>query len=196
MVADINEILLNKRDRESILLIPEGADIPDYFEERMYFCMDSFNENRIVVPSSNLYFASYSREIIPSPDNEHDYNEFLEKNLLGNFAEWRIITGIREPALLIKSSLIDDIGVLDDRYSTLNYALADYGFKTMQAGYRILLNQEAFIYIRGINFYDNSFNYDDQRKLINKWGIDAAAFLETLDYRSDAVSSSQEVDAD
>lgn len=184
MVREINRILLNRRESECLLLMPEDSRIPDYFEERMYFCLNSFSENRIVIPASNLYFASYSREIIPSPENERDYNEFLIKNLLGNFAEWRIITGIREPAMMLRSSLVEDIGILDERYNSLYYALADYGFKTLLAGYRILLNQEAFIYMGEMNYYEKNFDYDDQRKLISKWGIKNAAFLESLAYRS------------
>ena len=81
---------------------------------------------------------------------------------------------------MIKSKIIEIVGVLDERFKTLEYALMDWSFRIKQAGFRIFCSQEAFAYYEQ-KFSSNSKELKkDQSTLIDKWGLKGSEFLEKM----------------
>lgn len=81
-------------------------------------------------------------------------------------------------ALLIRRSVLYEVGLLDDIFSPGNYEDIDLGFRIAQAGYRQLLCLNSFIFHYGsTGFNKNRENYlrllqTNLDKFILKWGID------------------------
>lgn len=180
-IKRVNSILKNvDKNKKYTLLKPNNSVTPNYFLKRLLFCMESHYKNRVVLPTSNLFFSSHSKEKLPTPDSDWEFNEFLKEHLIGNMAEWRYLDLISEPCFLIKTSLVFEIGLLDESYKSLSYSLLDYGYKAYQNGFRIIRNHESFIYIKNPERYAKNYDYSDQRKLIYKWSIKGVSFLESL----------------
>ena len=87
-------------------------------------------------------------------------------------------------ALLIKRSVLDQIGVLDERFTPGNCEDEDYGLRVVKAGYRNLLCKNSFI----LHFGSKSFkkagvkNYaailkTNSEKIALKWGMNMRYYL-------------------
>lgn len=81
-------------------------------------------------------------------------------------------------ALLLKRSVLDEVGLLDEIFSPGNYEDIDLGFRIALAGYRQLLCLNSFIFHYGsTGFNKNREKYiklleTNLEKFIMKWGID------------------------
>ncbi len=180
IVNNINRRLIKEKNKKYILIYPEGSNFAPFFSERAVFCMESHRSNRIILPSSNIRLSKSFGVNAPSPEKVQDYKEFLLKHLIGNFAEWRIINYIYEPCMLIRSRLLDEIGLFDEKFKSIYYSFADYGFRTFQSGGRIILNNEVFVFFPKAFKPEKYFIYMEHRKLIDKWGIGNGNFIEQL----------------
>lgn len=96
-------------------------------------------------------------------------------NLMNNPYEEKIyLVGFAE---LIKRNVIDEIGLLDERFSPGNYEDVDYGLRIINGGYKNVVCHNSFI----IHFGSVSFGKDAQKyhdllrinrdKMIDKWGM-------------------------
>jgi len=181
-LKEINSALSGSPGNGLILIIPSGSEVPQYFEEALMMSLKSGRKNDVALPLSRCRLSKFSREKIPPPSDRKKYSEFLERHRLGNFAEWRIVTALNEPCFMMKGSLAEEIGVLDERFNSVYYSFVDYGFRVLQKGGRIILNQEAFINLvpEVEKFHSRYHLYSDQRRLADKWGIRSAGFLENL----------------
>ncbi len=86
-------------------------------------------------------------------------------------------------ALLIRRSVLEELGGLDERFSPGNYEDTDYGLRVLTAGYKNILCKNSFI----IHFGHKSFekNMDSFKDLLSingkkfkeKWGIDEHYYM-------------------
>lgn len=171
---------IRARGKKYILMLPDNTVVPENFTTRLIFCMESRPDNGIVFPISNGTVLITTNNTVPPPEEKYDFEEFLKKHFIGNFAQWRYLNAVTEPSFLIKSKIIDQVGLLDAGFKTLNYALIDLCYRIRQAGYRIIVNQEAFIYYREQKKYSDGDYMTDQRILVDKWGIMGGEFLNSL----------------
>lgn len=81
-------------------------------------------------------------------------------------------------AILIKRTVYDKIGPLDERFSPGNYEDNDYGIRVLIAGYKNILCKNSFIIHFGSkSFLKNENNFSNileinRNKFKEKWGID------------------------
>lgn len=87
-------------------------------------------------------------------------------------------------ALLIKRSVLDKIGGLDERFSPGNSEDEDYGLRVVEAGYRNLLCRNSFILHFGHKSFEKAGarSYDavlqtNRRKIDQKWEMDTLGNL-------------------
>ena len=86
-------------------------------------------------------------------------------------------------ALLLKRTALDEIGLLDTRFSPGNYEDTDIGLRLAQAGYQQLLCKNSFI----IHYGSQGFSRDipkyshilqtNREKLTQKWGMDMTYYF-------------------
>lgn len=86
-------------------------------------------------------------------------------------------------ALLIKRTVINKLGVLDERFSPGNCEDTDYCLRVLTAGYKNILCKNSFIIHFGHkSFEKNKTNYTNllqvnREKFKNKWGFDELYYL-------------------
>ncbi len=86
-------------------------------------------------------------------------------------------------ALLIKREVIEQVGVLDERFSPGNYEDDDYSLRVLMAGYHNILCKNSFIiHFGNTSFKSNSMDLTgisrrNQQLLNQKWGFNAEYYL-------------------
>ncbi|MCM1089535.1 MAG: methyltransferase domain-containing protein [Muribaculum sp.] len=103
-------------------------------------------------------------------------------------------------AFMIKRTALDNVGLLDERFSPGNYEDDDLSYRLLQVGYQLLLCRNSFIYHFGsLGFAKNRTQYRDllqtnAAKFKDKWGIDYSYYKherqDITDYIEDDRSSS------
>lgn len=79
--------------------------------------------------------------------------------------------------MLIKKSVLDNVGVLDELFTPGNFEDDDLSFRMLEEGYKLLLCQDTFIHHFGsVSFKENRNKYTDimdinRRKFETKWGF-------------------------
>jgi GT2 family glycosyltransferase len=79
--------------------------------------------------------------------------------------------------MLIKKSVVNEIGLLDEQFSPGNYEDDDYSLRIRKAGYKNMLCKDTFIHhIGSISFGDNISKFNEllmtnKNKFIDKWGF-------------------------
>jgi len=167
-------------DSEYILFRPKDVSCSDNAAQKLIFCMKSHPDIAVVSPVSDGFLARTTNSKAPDPSQKYNFSEFLKKHYIGNFAQWRKFNFLQEYCFMINRNIVMQTGVMDDRFDTLEYALMDMGMRIRHAGYRIVCDQEVFVYYGDLTRCSSRALYSDQRLLLHKWGIDAASVLEGL----------------
>ncbi|MBP2630533.1 MAG: methyltransferase protein [Firmicutes bacterium] len=111
-----------------------------------------------------------------------DTNElqvFAQKYNVSTAATWEEKIKLVGFCMLIKRSVVDEIGALDEVFTPGNFEDDDYSFRMIRAGYRLLLCHDTFIHHFGsISFKEKPQNYHEllnknALKFKEKWGFDA-----------------------
>jgi GT2 family glycosyltransferase len=106
-------------------------------------------------------------------------HKFAQQYNVSNPDKWERRINLVGFCMLIKRSVIDLIGVLDEQFTPGNYEDDDYSFRINSAGYYLLLCNDTFIHHFGsASFRENPENYNNllrknQLKFKEKWGFDA-----------------------
>lgn len=181
--------------------------------------------NDVVVTESwlgNMLSALYSEETIGAVScvtNRCSYNQTVPTNYstlnemqkyARNFnslnpVKWEERLKLVGFCLLIRSSVIQKVGLLDELFTPGNYEDDDYSIRIRQAGYKLLLCKDTFIHHYGsVSFkgrgqdlrYQQLLNKNKQ-KFQKKWGFDATysqhVRTELLDMIKDPVDTSLRV---
>ncbi|MFC2061730.1 hypothetical protein ACFLUV_04390 [Elusimicrobiota bacterium] len=178
-ITQYNKVLKEKV-KEYTLVMPGNAVVGNNFIEKLLFCMGQHPDTAVVVPLSNIEISRTTNSSIPEPEEEYNFSEFVKSHEIGNFGEWRRLHYTNETCFLVKNKVIEQVGLLDERFTGFEYALMDLCYRIKQAGYRIMNNREAFIYYEDNEIEYNKFIENDQRLLLKKWGITGAEVLESL----------------
>jgi hypothetical protein len=179
LIRDFSNFLLSG-ESEYAVIRPKSASYSDQPVEKLMFCMQSHPDIAVVFPVSDAFMARTTSSKVPDPSEEYNFSEFIKKHYIGNFAQWRNLDFLQDYCFLVKREIIKQVGTIDDRFQTLEYALMDLGFKIKHAGYRIVCDQEVFMHYGDLARCGGAELYSDQRLLLDKWGKNTAAVLETL----------------
>ena len=82
-------------------------------------------------------------------------------------------------AFLLKKSVLDNVGLLDEQFTPGNYEDDDLSFRIIKAGYKLLLCRNSFIYHFGSRSFSKDINaynlllQKNAEKFRKKWGFDA-----------------------
>ena len=101
-------------------------------------------------------------------------------------------------AMLIKRTVLNQVGFLDEIFSPGNCEDVDYGLRILQAGYHNILCKNSFILHFGSkSFRQNENKYfellgKNQQKLINKWDMDLSYYMHARKELTDFISCDAE----
>jgi len=96
--------------------------------------------------------------------NQYDPSKWLDLDFLSGFC------------LLIKRQVIDDVGLLDERFVIGSYEDNDYSRRAIQKGYRLVCAGDTFVYhlgsqtFKGNRINDVKIGAENHRRYLAKWG--------------------------
>ncbi|WP_018754762.1 glycosyltransferase [Paenibacillus terrigena] len=129
--------------------------------------------------------CSNLQDIAVNYDNLEQMQDFAQKFNNSSSSLWEERPRLIGYNLLIKKSVLEIIGDLDERFSPGNYEDDDLCLRIRLAGYRLMLCKDTFIHHFGsTSFKENADKYDallstNQQKFEDKWGF-SPLFLANL----------------
>ncbi len=109
--------------------------------------------------------------------NIEDYYKYAYKNNVPKASPYELKSMLIMFAVLIRRETFDKVGELDERFSPGNYEDNDYGVRILEAGFKIILCWNCFIYHYGSkSFRKNDREYYEllgrnKAKFKEKWGF-------------------------
>lgn len=158
---------------DALLMLNNDTLLTDRALSNMLRCLFSERSIGIVGPISNYASGKQQMEepFTTIDDMEKRYN-------MPNSAKWQEVNRLVGLCFLLKRELMDQIGLFDPRFAPGHYEDDDYCYRARQAGYRLMLAGDAFIYHEGsVSFAKESEERlkqlleTNRQKFIDKWGI-------------------------
>ncbi|MEQ7050340.1 bifunctional glycosyltransferase family 2 protein/class I SAM-dependent methyltransferase [Paenibacillaceae sp. P-4] len=160
---------------DHILLLNNDVIVTENWLENMMTCITS--DESIGAVSCITNHCSYG-QMIPVPYNTvESMYLFAEEHNCSNRNEWEERLKLVGFCMLIRKSVVDKIGLLDERFTPGNYEDDDYSIRIRKAGYKLILCKDTFIHHYGsTSFRENNDSFvkllqTNVKKYENKWGF-------------------------
>lgn len=168
-----------------ILLLNNDVILTEGWLERMLACAESDPSIGVVGPVTN---SAVGQQVVEFPLGHHadGVQKFACIQLLENAGYWFEIHRIIGFCLLVKRGVIEKIGMLDERFGPGGFEDYDFCLRVKQAGYRIMVAKDVFVYhMGGRGYTKNNLDYDQLRYqnvriFIEKWCEKALAIMENM----------------
>lgn len=163
----------------TLLLLNNDVIVSRNWLKNMLTCLYSRENIGIVGPLTN--YASGKQQIdMPYTDLEEMADQLNEPDA----EKWMQVERIVGLCFLFKRQLMEQIGLLDERFSPGHFEDDDYCFRASNAGYELRIAGDVFIFHHG----SASFGQQDESKVkdlvdsnrhkfIEKWGFDPAIYV-------------------
>ena len=184
LIAGFNR-MLNKCRADQLFVSLSDYLIPPGTIQNLQFCLETHPKLALVFPSTN------EETVAPSSHSDvKNFQIFLKKHFAGNFAQWDEAKAVRNLCFLVKRTVFDRVGELDERLENTGMALMDFSYRLFQAGHRMKLMKESFAYN---TYYAKQSVKEKEEKipekseerdkllLMEKWGKNGSLFLESVD---------------
>lgn len=132
------------------------------------------NENGMAGSISNIEMDG---ETSGRADHRADLFAFGEKTNIPMKYFYTDKLRLNQSALLIKRSVINKLGVFDEKFLLDDFGVRDYGLRVLEAGYRNILCKNSFVIclesepVQGKSLdYHNKFQ-NDHKRFNDKWGM-------------------------
>lgn len=162
---------------ENILLLNNDVIVTPNWLNNLDKALWSNEEIGAVGAVSNS--CSYYQQIDVSYRDINEMIEFAKKYNKSNESLWDYRTKLIGFCMLIKKSVLEKVGLLDERFTPGNFEDDDLSFRIIKEGYKLLLCKDTFIHHFGsISFRDKNDEYNkiiqtNMKKFEEKWGFDA-----------------------
>nr|WP_208403258.1 glycosyltransferase [Paenibacillus sp. BK720] len=158
---------------DRLLLLNNDVLVTAGWLRRMNRTLDSDPAVGIVGPMTN--YASGKQQIAM----DGDYEGFAARLGADQNKKHESVNRIIGFCMLFSRSLMKQIGVLDERFSPGHYEDDDYCYRANQAGFKVVIAKDAFVYHRGSASF-GGYASDELEELLrrnrrlfkDKWGID------------------------
>ncbi|WP_268624052.1 bifunctional glycosyltransferase family 2 protein/class I SAM-dependent methyltransferase [Paenibacillus alvei] len=158
-----------------ILLLNNDVIVTENWLENLMACITS--DESIGAVSCITNHCSYG-QMIPVPyTSVESMHVFAKEHNCSNRNEWEERLKLVGFCMLIRKSVVEKIGLLDERFTPGNYEDDDYSLRIRKAGYKLILCKDTFIHHFGsVSFKENTAF----QKLLkrnaglyeSKWGFD------------------------
>ncbi|WP_082023848.1 glycosyltransferase [Clostridium polynesiense] len=164
------------RDNDILLLNNDTIVTPRWLDN-LKTCLYS-NDNIGAVGSITNSCSNY-QSIKTDYKSTEEMISFAEKVNISNPEKWEQKVRLIGYCMLIKRSVLNEVGLLDEDFFPGNFEDDDLGYRIQLKGYRLMQCNDTFIHHYGsVSFNDNSgaFNRiiaENTARFINKWGFDS-----------------------
>ncbi|WP_054956217.1 glycosyltransferase family 2 protein [Paenibacillus dakarensis] len=164
---------------DTLLLLNNDVIVSQNWLGNMLRCLNSRKDIGIVGPMTN--FASGKQQMdMPYTNIEEMAKELNEPD----DRKWRQADRIVGLCFLFKRELLEQIGLLDERFSPGHFEDDDYCYRARLSGYTFRIAGDVFVFHHG----SASFGKQDTRQIeelikrnrqqfIDKWGVDPAMYI-------------------
>lgn len=162
---------------EDILLLNNDVIVTENWLDNLKNCLYSSDEIGAVGPVTNN--CSYYQSIDVNYDSIEGMHSFAREFNVIDSSKWEQRLKLIGFCMLIKSEVVQKIGVLDEIFTPGNFEDDDYSYRMMKAGYKLMLCKDTFVHhFRHATFNDNRAYYDElmktnAQKFENKWGFNS-----------------------
>lgn len=169
---------INIASGENILLLNNDVIVTPNWLDNLDKALWSDEEIGAVGAVSNS--CSYYQQINVTYKNTNEMIEFAKKYNKSNKNFWDYRTKLIGFCMLIKKSVLEKVGVLDERFTPGNFEDDDLSFRIIKEGYKLLLCKDTFIHHFGsVSFNDKNNEYikileNNMKKFEEKWGFDTS----------------------
>lgn len=122
--------------------------------------------------------CSYYQAIKVNYHSIEEIHKFAIENDIANPDKWEESLNLAGFCLLLKREIIDEIGLLDERFTAGVYADVDYAARMRRAGYQLMLCRNVFVHHFGSTYFqEHPEEYAELlktngAKFQEKWGYD------------------------
>lgn len=157
-----------------ILLLNNDTVVTNNWLENMLTCLNSDETIGAVGCVTNS--CSYYQSIQVDYKDINDMQRFADSYNVSNPLSWEERLKLVGYCMLIKRTVIDEVGSLDERFTPGNYEDDDLSLRIRQAGYKLMLCKDTFIHHYGsVSFRENNKFGElltiNARKFEEKWGF-------------------------
>jgi GT2 family glycosyltransferase len=164
---------------DALLLLNNDTLMTPNSLENMLRCLYSEEDIGIVGPMTN--YGSGRQQITEPFTNVDDIAARMNQP---DSSKWQQVERIVGICFLFRRELMNRIGVLDERFSPGHFEDDDYCYRARQAGYRLMIAGDAFIFHHGCSSFSmekekvvQELIRQNRQKFIDKWGEDPHQFI-------------------
>lgn len=167
---------------DQLMLLNNDCRVTPRWLSQLTTALQSSSDIGIVGPITN--YASGQQQVdtgLSDPEELTEYARVFNRTDVSKWAEVKRLIGY---CFLFKRSLYDRIGKLDEGYSPGHYEDDDYCFRAVQAGFRLLICGDTFIYHKGSASFKEKHTEEweriiekNRKRFIEKWDIDPRQFI-------------------
>ena len=156
---------------EYILLLNNDVVVTPGWLERLIYCIEGRPEIGIVGPKSNCVSGPQLVEAIDYDlDSLYGLTRFSELFAKKNVQKSKRLLRVVGFCMLIKRSVIDKIGGLDDRYGIGNFEDDDFSIRAALAGFESWMAEDCFVHHYGSRTFIGE-KIDYRKSLQQNWKI-------------------------
>ncbi len=167
-----NQGIKHTRGDYVVILNNDTVVTPGWLE-RLLWHMERDQSVGIVAPSTN--FAASIQQIPVSYKSEKDLYDFSEDLFKGNCHQAVEVDKVVGVCMLLRRSMLEEIGLFDTRFELGNYEDDDLCLRARLAGYKVLWAKDAFVHhagsktFRAIGVDYESLMEQNRRRFVEKW---------------------------
>lgn len=161
-----------------LLLLNNDVLVTRGWLDKLLACLHHAPDVGIVGPMSNFASGKQQTEM---PGSYEEAAERLAREHAGEYEQAGRVVGL---CFLFKRELLERIGLLDERFSPGHFEDDDYCYRARQAGYRVMIARDTFIFHHGSASFLREGEEAVKRliarnrqRFIEKWGADPHHFM-------------------
>lgn len=169
---------------ENILLLNNDTIVTKNWLDNLLTCLYSSDDIGAVGPVTNS--AAYYSTIPVNYTSIDEMHQFAASYNVSDSNKWEERLKLIGFCMLIKREAVDEVGLLDERFTPGNFEDDDYSVRLRKAGYRLMLCRDTFIHHYGsvswkkdVNTYSKVLT-KNEKKFKEKWGTDSNSYR--IDY--------------
>ncbi|TVX89440.1 glycosyltransferase [Paenibacillus agilis] len=140
---------------DHILLLNNDVIVTENWLDNLIGCLTSDEDIGAVSCVTN--HCSYGQTIPVSYNSVESMQLFAKQYNYSNRNQWEERLKLVGFCMLIRKSVVDQIGLLDERFTPGNYEDDDYSVRIRKAGYKLILCKDTFIHHFGsVSFKENT----------------------------------------
>jgi O-antigen biosynthesis protein len=159
---------------DTVLLLNNDTIVTPNWLEGLITCLYSNENIGAAGPITNN--CSYFQSIPAVYRNTDEMQKFALSHNVSDPVKWEERLKLIGFCMLIRKSVMDTVGFLDERFSPGNYEDDDYSYRIRQAGFRLMLCKDTFIHHFGSTSWEDDASFQtllrtNQMKFKEKWGF-------------------------